>query len=169
MFSVEAKHSLENNLRIMTWKFLSITCTGRIMLMPCIDMKNHLTVMVRKCLMFDEVHAIWLKLNEGDKGCCLISCIYINGLWILQTTRETSDTSTSLEIILVFQPGLHKSGVVIKWNFNDYYLVYAAFEFNLINQKMSTYNVVKFMDIKRLHHETLINDLNSCEVLNGSL
>ena len=26
--------------------------------------------------MFDEIEAIWLELNEGDKRCSLISCIY---------------------------------------------------------------------------------------------
>ena len=42
----------------------------------CIYIKNHITVKIRRDLMFDEIEAIWLELNEGDKRCCLISCIY---------------------------------------------------------------------------------------------
>ena len=121
---------------------------------------------------------IWLELNEGDKRCCLISCIYrppsssqayyskvvdiyeralpddipiismgdLNYDYkldeylsnnpihyiamayemtqlILQPTRVTSDTSTTLDMILVYHPGLHKSSGVMKYNFSDHYLV----------------------------------------------
>ena len=86
---------------------------------------------------------------------------------ILQPTRETSDTSTKLDIILVSHPGLHKSSGVMKYNFSD--LVYTEFEFNVTNQKGSTHNVVKFRDMKRFNPENFLNDLNRCEVLNGSL
>ena len=174
--------------------------------------------------MFDEIEAVWLELNEGDKRCCLISCIYrppsssqayyskavdmyeraqlddipiisVGDLnydykldeslsnnpihyiemayemtqLILQPTRETSDTSTPLDIILVSHPELHKSSGVMKYNFSDHYLVYTEFEFNAINQNGSTHNVVKFRDMKRFNPENFLNDLNSCEVLNGSL
>ena len=88
---------------------------------------------------------------------------------ILQPTRETSDTSTTLDIILVSHPGLHKSSGVVKYNFSDHYLVYTEFEFNVINQKGSIHNVMKFRDIKRFNPENFLDDLNSCEVLNGSL
>ena len=190
----------------------------------CIYIKNHLTVKVRKDLMFDEIEAVWLELNEGDKICCLISCIYrppsssqayyskvvdmyeraqlddipiismgdLNYDYkldeslsnnpihyiemayemtqlIFQPTRETSDTSTTLDIILVSHPGLHKSSGVVKYNFSDHYLVYTEFEFNVINQKGSKHNFVKFRDMKRFNTENVLNDLNSCEVLNGSL
>ena len=190
----------------------------------CIYIKNHLTVKIRKDLMFDEIEAIWLELNKGDKRCCLISCIYrspsssqayyskvvdmyeraqlddipiismgdLNYDYkldeslsnnpihyiemayemtqlILQPTRETSDTSTALDIILVSHPSLHTSRGVMKYNFSDHYLVYTEFEFNLFNQKGSTHNVVKFRDMKRFNPENFLNDLNSCEILNGSL
>ena len=88
---------------------------------------------------------------------------------ILQPTRETSDTSTTLDIILVSHPGLHKSSGVMKDNFSDHYLVYTEFEFNVINQQGSTHNVVKFRDMIRFNPDNFLNDLNSCEVLNGSL
>ena len=88
---------------------------------------------------------------------------------ILQPTRETSNTSTTLDIILVSHPSLHKSSGVMRCNFSDHYLVYTEFEFNLINQKGSTHNVVKFRDMKRFNPENFLNDLNSCEILNGSL
>ena len=190
----------------------------------CIYIKNHLTVKIRKDLMFDAIEAIWLELNEGDKRCCLISCIYrppsssqahyskevdmyeraqlddipiismgdLNYDYkldkslsnnpnhyiemayemtqlILQTTRETNDTSTTLDMILVSHPCLHKSSGVMKYNFSDHYLVYTAFEFNLINQKGSTHNVVKFRDMVRFNPGKILHDLNSCEIFNGSL
>ena len=70
---------------------------------------------------------------------------------------------------LVCHPGLHKSSGVMKYNFSDHSLVYTEFEFNVINQKGFTHNVVKFRDMKRFNPEIFLNDLNSCEVLNGSL
>ena len=88
---------------------------------------------------------------------------------ILQPTRETSDTSTPLDIILVSHPGLHEISGVMKYNFSDHYLVYTEFEFNVINLKGSTHNVVKFRDMKKFNPENFLNDLNSCKVLNGSL
>ena len=88
---------------------------------------------------------------------------------ILQPTRVTSDTSTTLDLILVSHLSLHKSSGVMKYNFSDHYLVYTEFEFNLINQKGSTHNVMKFRDMKRFNPEKFLNDLNSCEILNGSL
>ena len=88
---------------------------------------------------------------------------------ILQPTRVTSDTSTTLDMILVYHPGLHKSSGVMKYNFSDHYLVYTDFEFNLINQRGSTHNVVQFRDMKQFNPEKFLNDLNNCEVLNGSL
>ena len=57
----------------------------------------------------------------------------------------------------------------MKYNFSDHCLVYTEFEFNLINQKGSTHNVVKFRDMKRFNPENFLNDLNSCEIFNGSL
>ena len=70
---------------------------------------------------------------------------------------------------MVSHPGLHKSDGVTKYNFSDHYLVYTDFELNLITQKGSTHNVVKFRDMKQFNTETFLNDLNSCEVLNCSL
>ena len=43
---------------------------------------------------------------------------------ILQPTRETSDTSTMLDRILISHPGLHTSSGVIQYNFSDHYLIY---------------------------------------------
>ena len=77
--------------------------------------------------------------------------------------------STTLDVILVSHPSLHRSSGVIKYNFSDHYLVYTEFEFNLIDQKGSTHNVVKFRDMKRFNPENFLNDLNSCEILNVSL
>ena len=48
---------------------------------------------------------------------------------ILQPTRETSDTSTTLDIIFVSHPGLHTSSGVIQYNFSDHYLIYTEFAF----------------------------------------
>ena len=190
----------------------------------CIYIKNHVAVKIRKDIMFDEIEALWLELNEGDKRCCLISCIYrppsssqayyskvvdmyeraqlddipiismgdLNYDYkldeslsnnpihyiemahemtqlILQPTRETTDTSTTLDIILVSHPSLHKSSGAMKYNFSDHYLVYTEFEFDLVNQKGSTHNVVKFRDMKQFNPENFFKDLNSCEILNGSL
>ena len=53
----------------------------------------------------------------------------------------------------------------MKYNFSDHYLVYTEFEFNVINQKGSTHNVMKFRDMKRFNPENFLNDLNSCEVI----
>ena len=88
---------------------------------------------------------------------------------ILQPTRETSDTSTTLDIILVYLTSLHQSSGVMKYNFVDHYLVFTEFGFNSINQKGSTHNVVKFRDMKRFNPEHVLNYLNNCEVLSGSL
>ena len=88
---------------------------------------------------------------------------------VLQPTRETSDTSTTLDIILVSHPSLHQSSGVMKYNFVDHYLAFTEFEFDSINQKRSTYNVVKFRDMKRFNPEHILNDLNRCEVLSGFL
>ena len=44
-----------------------------------------------------------------------------------QPTRETIETiqtSTTLDIILVFHPDLHKKNGVMKYTFSDHYLVY---------------------------------------------
>ena len=44
-----------------------------------------------------------------------------------QPTRETIETiqtSTTLDIILVFHPDLHKKNGVMKYNFSGHYLVY---------------------------------------------
>ena len=57
----------------------------------------------------------------------------------------------------------------MKYNFSDHYLIYTEFEFNVINQKGSTHNAVKFRDMKKFNPENFLKDLNSCEVLNGSL
>ena len=88
---------------------------------------------------------------------------------ILQPTRETSDTSTTLDIILVSYPGLHKSSGVIQYNFSDHYLIYTEFTFKKINPKKPVHNTVKFRDMKQFNPDIFINDLNNCEVLNGSL
>ena len=79
---------------------------------------------------------------------------------ILQPTRETSDMSTTFDIILVSHPGLHKNSGVIKYNFSDHYVVYIEFEFNLINQNGSTHNVVKFNDMKRFNSEFINKFIN---------
>ena len=88
---------------------------------------------------------------------------------ILQPTREMSDTSTTLDIILVSHPGLHTSSGVIQYNFSDHYLIYTEFTFKKINAKKPAHNTVKFRDMKHINPDFFINDLNNCEVLNGSL
>ena len=54
---------------------------------------------------------------------------------ILQPNRETSDTSTTLDIILVSHPGLHTCSGVIQYNFNDHYLIHTEFALKKIHAK----------------------------------
>ena len=42
----------------------------------CINVKDHLVVKTKNDLMFDEVGAIWLELNQGGQRNFLIFCIY---------------------------------------------------------------------------------------------
>ena len=88
---------------------------------------------------------------------------------ILQPARETGDTSTTLDIILLSHPGLHTSSGVIQYNFSDHYLIYTEFAFKKINTKKPAHNTVKFRDVKQFNPDLFIKDLNNCEVLNGSL
>ena len=86
---------------------------------------------------------------------------------IVQPTRETIETSTTLDIILVSHPDLHKKNEVMKYNFSDHYLIYT--ELNHNNVKKVNHNSVKFRDMKHFNPESFIDDLNSCEMFNGSI
>ena len=158
--------------------------------------KDHFVVKTRNDLMFDEVEAIWLELNQGGQRNCLISCIdrppsssqkynskivdmyekaqlddfpiismgdlnydykldesfsnnpiyYIGMAYdlkqlIVQPTWETIETwTTTLDIILVSHPDLHKKNKVMKYNFSDHYLVYPELELNHNNVKKVNHN-----------------------------
>ena len=54
---------------------------------------------------------------------------------IVQPTRETIETSTTLDVILVSHPDLHKKNGFMKYNFSDHYLVYTELELNHNNVK----------------------------------
>ena len=57
----------------------------------------------------------------------------------------------------------------MKCNFSDHYIVYTELELNHNNFKKVSHNSVKFRDMKIFNPESFIDDLNSCEMLNGSI
>ena len=88
---------------------------------------------------------------------------------IVQPTRETIETFTTLDVILVSHPDLHKKNGVMKYNFSDHYLVYTELELNHNDVKKVNHNSVNFRDMKFFNPESFIDDLNSCEMFNGSI
>ena len=88
---------------------------------------------------------------------------------IVQPNRETIKTSTTLDVILVSHTDLHKNNGVMKYNISDHYLVYTELELNHNDVKKVYHNSVKFRDMKIFNPESFIDDLNSCEMFNGSI
>ena len=72
---------------------------------------------------------------------------------VVQPARETIETSTTLDIILVSHPDLHKKNAVKKYTFSDHYLVYTEFELNHNNVKKVNHDSVEFRDMKTFNPE----------------
>ena len=57
----------------------------------------------------------------------------------------------------------------MKYNFSDHYLVCTELELNHNNAKKVNHNSVKFRDMNNFNPDSFVDDLNSCEVFNGSV
>ena len=75
-----------------------------------------------------------------------------------QPTRETIETSTTLDTILVSHHDFQKKNGVMKYNFSDHYLVYTQLELNHNNVKKVSHNSVKFRDMTNFNPKSFIDD-----------
>ena len=95
-----------------------------------------------------------------------IECMYSMSQLISEPTRVTTESSTTIDVILSNIPELHTHTGVFKLTMSDHYMTYTVINQSVEKQKVK-HNIVRYRDYKKFDENLFLKDLEDSTVLNN--
>ena len=93
-----------------------------------------------------------------------IECMYSMSQLILEPTRVTNESSTTIDVLLSNMPDRHVSTGVFKLTMSDHYMTYTVIKQTVEKQKVK-HNIVRYRDYKNFNETMFLKDLEDSGVL----